>query len=178
MKKNGQLTTAVLASGAGDSDVVQIVGRKCWKATFAYGGELCLHFGRQLSYESPLMKGKKRGEWQLRTRGTAWQVLTPNQGFSSKDGNESALLKKLKCLVGRKVKDISVSNANVLTIELEGNRLFRVTPTRHDARSKLPFWELAMPQHKVASFRPTIGWSLKPSNVAKTEENETHANPA
>lgn len=167
--KNNSPTTKIASRDVSHSDVKRLIGRKCWKAAFAYGGELCLHFGRRVSYENPLMKGKKHGEWQLRTRGTAWQVFTPTESFSSRGGNEAALLEKLKCLVGRKAKDISVSNANVLTIEFEGNRLFRVTPTRHDARAQLPFWELAMPRHMVASFGPSACWSIKSSNTPKTE---------
>jgi hypothetical protein len=165
---NSQTVALAPDSGLSHADVHGLVGRKCWRANFAYGGELCLHFGRHIAYESPLMKDKKRGEWQLRTRGTAWQVLTPTESFFSIAGSEASLLRKLKCLVGRKVKDISVSNANVLTIEFEGSRLFRVTPTRHDAKSGLPFWELAMPRHMVARFGSALGWTFEPSNVPKT----------
>lgn len=172
MKNNSQMTALASPGDVSHSDIKGLVGRKCWKANFAYGGELCLHFGRQVSYEMPLMKGKKRGEWQLRTRGTAWQVFTGTDAFSSKTGSEAALSRKLKCLVGRKVKDISVSAANVLTVEFEGDRLFRITPTRQDAKSQLPFWELGMPDHRVARFGPKTGWSISPSNVPTMEQYE------
>jgi hypothetical protein len=169
MTNDNQVTALASTSDVTPSDIKGLLGKKCWKVNFAYGGELCLHFGRQVSYEMPSMKGKKRGQWQLRTRGTAWQVFTPSDAFSSRRGSELALLRKLQRLVGRKVVDISVSNANVLTIEFEGSVLFRVTPTRNDVRAQLPFWELAMPHHMTASFWHDSGWSFRASNVPNRE---------
>ena len=174
MAKNNKAVVVVRPRAALTSEINRLIGRKCWKASFTYGGELCLHFGRRLSYDSPVLKGKKRGEWQLRTRATAWEVVTPTGSFSSLRGSEAELEQRLECLVERKVKSVDLTNPAVLTIEFVGKILFRITPTSDDARTRLAFWELGMPQHRVASFEPTSGLSIRASNVPKTGHATRH----
>src|SRR6266446_1238776 len=111
------------------AQVQGLIGRKCWKIAFTYGGELSLHFGRRLAYHNPKMVGKRRGEWRLDTRATAWTAFTPQGTISSKERDregEKSVEVKLKKLEGRKVTSISVSVPdNVLTIEFGKEELLR-----------------------------------------------------
>jgi hypothetical protein len=153
-----------------------LIGRKCWKIAFTYGGELSLHFGRRLAYHNPKMVGKRRGEWRLDTRATAWTAFTPRGTISSKERDqkgEKAVEAKLQELEGRKVTNISVSVPdNVLTIEFGQDDLFRVTPTRTSAGSDLAYWRLFMPEHKQVTFGPGPFWKslVRQTGACNTEE--------
>jgi hypothetical protein len=75
-----------------------VIGKKCWKATFSYGGELCLHMGARVSYESPAMAGEKKGSWVFGTRGTAWRLIADTGRRISSEQGEDALDKKVRVL--------------------------------------------------------------------------------
>ena len=145
-----------------------LIGRKCWKLAFTYGGELTLHFGRQISYNHPVMSGKKTGQWRLGTRATACAVFSPQGSISSKErATEEVLEEKLKVLEGRKVTKINVSVPdNILTIAFGNDHLFQVIPTISDAKDTMSYWELFMPNHTVVTFGPGNSWSCRRSDVA------------
>jgi len=142
------------------SVISSIIGKKCWRVNFTYGGSLSLHLGRQVPYTAPQMRGKKKGQWILGTVGTAWTLFTPHGVVSSKQKDEKKLEAKAKALEGRKVTRVNISVPDtVLTVTFDNDHLFQVTPTRNDARSSLPYWELYMPDHELVTFGPGNAWS-------------------
>ena len=143
-----------------------MVGKECWKAAFGYDGELRLHFGASLPYESPQMAGQFKGEWRLGTCGTAWILLKPNGFVSSKHGFEHDLEKKVKVLEGSRITRLDVSvPSNTLNIAFSNRWLFQIVPSPEDDRYDLPYWQLFMPDHMVVSFGPGRHWSCRRSDV-------------
>jgi hypothetical protein len=148
------------------STVQGLIGKKCWRVAFTYGGELALDLGRGIAYGLPALAGKKRGEWRFGTRGTPWQLFTPDGLILSKQGSEDELESQAKVLEGRKVTGFSVSVPDsALTISFNGSYLFRVTPTAADDKYGLPYWELFMPGHRLIAAGPGPRWSSQPSNL-------------
>lgn len=151
------------------STIQGLIGKKCWRVAFTYGGELALDFGRGIAYELPALAGKKRGEWRFGTRGTPWQLFTPDGMVLSKHGTEDDLEAQAKVLEGRKVTGFSVSVPdNALTISFNGSYLFRVIPTIADDKHDVPYWELFMPGHRLITAGPGARWSSQPSNLPMT----------
>ncbi len=152
-----------------------LIGRKCWRAAFTYGGELSLHFGRRLGYQNRLMKGKRTGEWRLDTRATPWTLFTPCGSTSSKDRNrdgEKSVEERLRALEGRKVTAFSVSIPDdFLTIAFGNDYLFQVNPNANNAKSHLAYWKLFMPGHKLITFGPGGVWSCKCSDFPSPSSN-------
>lgn len=141
-----------------------IVGQKCWKATFSYGGELVLHFGARLPCDHPKMDDEFEGEWIFGTCGTAWELSTPTERVLSVERGEAELEKKVAVLENRKVTRFQVTG-DVLAISFNNHCTLRVVPTAEDARHEVPYWELFMPKDMFVQFRPGAIWSYKRSDV-------------
>jgi len=143
-----------------------IVGKRCWRVGFSYGGELRLHLGAKIPYGNPKMVGQKKGEWRLGTGGTTWELFTPKGLVNSKSGTEQNLEKKAKVLEGSRVANIEVSvPSNILTFTFTNKCLFRVIPGAEDDKYDLPYWKLFMPDDMLVAFGPGKHWSCKPSDV-------------
>lgn len=145
-----------------------LIGRKCWKVAFTYGGELTLHFGRRLSYGTPQLADEKHGEWELDTRASSWVLFTPSGAVSDRDGEEANLEVKLRALQGREVTRINVGVPdNVLSVEFGGQHMFQIVPkkTRIAKKDDLSDWELFMPHHQMVTFGPGKTWSRRRSDV-------------
>ena len=151
-----------------------LIGKKCQRVGFSYGGELCLHFGPLIHYTSNKLAGQKKGSWIFGTRGTAWQIETSRSSISSKDlksTGEERLEKRLsRAIENTKVTGFGVfMPQNGLEMRFANGSTLRVLPTEKDARSDLPYWELFMPEHKLIVFGPDNAWScIKSGESAKT----------
>lgn len=143
-----------------------IIGKKCWKIAFGYGGELHLHFGAKIPYENPKLAGQKKGEWRFNTCGTKWTLVSPDMSVSSHGADDKVLESKLKVLLNANVKhfEVSIPN-NIVTVVFDNDCLLLVIPGPADDKFKLPYWELFTPNHMVVSFGPGRRWSYRRSDV-------------
>lgn len=141
-------------------------GKKCWKAEFTYGGEMCLHFGARVPYANPKMAGKSKGAWILGTCGTPWHIVTPCGSLSSENGSEQEPAPQIKGLEGSTVANVGVSVPDgALTIVFTNRCRFLVTPGPRDRRYDLPYWELFLPDHGYLALGGENKWSYSRSNV-------------
>jgi hypothetical protein len=143
-----------------------VVGKKCWKIAFGYGGELHLHFGAKLPCENPKLSGQEKGEWRFNTCGTSWTLSSPRTWVASSSADEKVLLTKLKVLEDAKVVhfEIGIPN-NIVTVAFDNDCLLRVIPGPKDDEFKLPYWELFTPNHMIVSFGPGRRWFYRRSDV-------------
>lgn len=143
-----------------------IIGKKCWKAVFSYGGELCLHIGPRVPYESPAMAGEKKGAWILGTCGTAWRLITDTGRIYTSKQSEDVLEKKVNILENSTVTGFAVlAPRNGLVMLFNNGCYFHVAPTADDAKHDLPYWELFMPDNKLIAFGPGNVWSQERSDI-------------
>ena len=140
-----------------------MVGKKCWKAVFAYGDDLHLHIGARIPYEIPNMAGKK-GSWVLRTCGTSWVLVTPHGSISSQGGQQ--LKDKIKVLENSPVTGFGLSVPDgVFSLTFGNNCRLLITPTANDRKAGLPYWELFTPARRFIAFGPGNRWSYSRSDM-------------
>ncbi len=143
-----------------------IVGKRCWRVGFGYGGDLRLHHGARIAYGNPRMASQKKGEWRFATCGTTWELFTSKGLVDSRSGTERSLEKKAKILEGSRVANVEVSvPSNNLAIMFTNKCLFRIIPGTEDDKYDLPYWKLFMPDNMLVAFGPGKQWSCKPSDV-------------
>ncbi len=143
----------------------QLIGRECWKAAFTYGGELSLHFGARLPYDTAKMAGRKRGEWILGTRGTRWILVTPTQSLSSDSETEEQLDRKVKALKRGKVVSFEQVSSRDWVMTFSNGCFFHIAPSADDQEAGLPYWELFTPNDTVITFGPGDALSSERSDV-------------
>ena len=166
MKSTKKTTMASNNGSASSTDLQElysaisgVIGKKCWKVQFVYGGNLSLHFGRHMPCVSPRMRGKKKGEWLLETLGTGWTMFTPRGVIVSSEYDEHRLERKLRVLEGRKVTRINLTVPDhSLTISFGEDYLFQLTPTANDTKSEVPYWEFFLSGHRLITFGPGNVW--------------------
>ena len=140
-----------------------LVGKKCWKATFAYGGELHLHFGAHVPYSSPRMAGQTKGAWRLGTCGTPWTLETSGRKVSSRQ-IEKQLECAIKSIEGCAVRSVKVTVC-ILSLKFDNGWTLLVTPSAEDEKFEdIPYWELFMPRHMMVTFGSGAVWSFRRSN--------------
>ncbi|HUY31720.1 MAG TPA: hypothetical protein VMV69_02995 [Pirellulales bacterium] len=140
-----------------------LAGKKCWKAGFAYGGELHLHFGAHVPCSNPRMAGRTKGSWRLGTCGTSWTLLTPNGKVTSGRG-EKKLESSIKSVEGATVRRCHVKG-RILTIGFDNECTLLIIPTAEDDKYEdVPYWELFMPRHMMVAFGPGNAWSYRRSD--------------
>ena len=142
----------------------QIVGKKCWRATFGYAGEVHLHCGAHVPYRTPKMAGKTKGAWRLGTSGTEWRMVTPQGEIRSRGKSEKQLEGFLKLLEGSLINSFQVIG-NVRTIKFSNNCKLQVIPTPKDDEYDLPYWELFIPKRRHIAFGPRGKWFVGPSDA-------------
>jgi hypothetical protein len=147
------------------SKIIGLIGKKCWKVAFSYGGQLRLHFGARIPYSSPKMAGKKKGEWMFGTCGTPWILITPQGSVSSTDADEDELERKVSVLENAKVTGFGISVPDhALMLTFTGQRCLYIVPTADD-HGDVPYWELFMPDDLYIEYGPDSHWTCARSDV-------------
>src|SRR2546422_6001141 len=112
-----------------------VVGKTCWKAILGYGGELRLHMGARIPYDSPKMAGKKKGAWAFGTSATPWILITPEGLIASDRENDGELEERVKVLENRKVTGFGLSLPNHVWLMTFSKRCYLlVLPANHGNR--------------------------------------------
>ena len=149
-------------------------GKKCWKAEFTYGGELCLHFGGRIPHDNPRMAGETKGTWIFGTCGTPWHLVTSEGPVSSENHSEECLEPQVKGLEGATVTKVepNLPNGTLIIFFTNGRRLL-VMPSARDRRYAMPYWELFLPKHMLLAFGPGNAWTCKRSDLTPHRQAST-----
>jgi hypothetical protein len=141
-------------------------GKRCWKVTFGYGGEVYLHCGRAVPSNNPKLP-EEEGEWIVNTCGTEWRLFTPKGSVRSTDVSDIAMEKWLHILKNRKIGKVHVGIPNdLLILVFDGSYLFHVSPSRKDDKYKnVPYWEVFTPDREVLVVGPKHRWQAKRSDA-------------
>jgi len=149
-----------------------IVGKRCWRVGFGYGGDLRLHFGKKIAYENRMMEDEKKGAWRFATSGTSWKLVTPKLSVSSKTGKERNLERKARTLEGKAVTKIEfILPSNIIRFTFTNKCWFLVIPDAEDDKYDLPYWKLFMPDGMLVTFGPGKHWSCMPSDLPISNES-------
>lgn len=127
------------------------------RASFSYGDELRLHFGRPAHYESPRLAGRTRGEWVLGLRATPWALVADGSILSRSHDEQQHALHQFAQLEGKRLTDTMFrrSDAAVTLRFDEGYWFMALTEPRTRSRSKGPLdlWELLIPDGRFVVAR-------------------------
>jgi hypothetical protein len=146
--------------------VANVIGKKCWKVAFGYGGELRLHLGARIPSENPKMGDEKKGEWRFGSCGTRWILYTLDGSVASNKRSERTLEKKAKTIEGGSLIGFSVAvPSNDLILTFSNSCLLRVAPSIDDDDGGIPYWEMFTPDHMILKYGPGKQWSCKASDV-------------
>lgn len=116
------------------------------RATFAYGGELRLHFGKAVRYENERMTGRTRGEWVLSLRATPWVLAADGALLSRSLDEQQHALRHFEELEGKRLTATRLRRSDVaVTLRFEGGAWFMALTEPHGNKRKLELWELLTP---------------------------------
>lgn len=134
----------------------KLAGAPLLRASFSYGGELRLHFGKPVAYENPRLAGRSRGEWVLGLRATPW-VLVANGAILSRSHDEQQhALRHFEELEGRPLAEARLRHSDVaLTLRFSNDSWFMaLTEPQLRATHSLDLWELLTPEDVFVIARP------------------------
>lgn len=144
------------------------VGKTCWRANLSWGGELHLHFGRQVEYPIPQLKNEKQGEWMFCTSISEWIVSVPKRRkITSNETNQQRLEEKLHVLQGVELRTFDVTAMKTSLTFGNGCQLCIFHSQERGDRDDA-CWELFMPGHMYLTFDPRNRWSYRRSDVPES----------
>jgi hypothetical protein len=116
------------------------------RATFAYGGELRLHFGRAVPYDNDRMSGRRHGEWVLSLRATPWVLAAEGALLSRSLDEQQHALRHFEELEGKQVSATRLRRKDLaVTIRFEDGAWFTALTEPRANKSRLALWELLTP---------------------------------
>lgn len=138
----------------GIAQVERLAGVPLLKATFAYGGELRLHFGEPVEYGSAKLKGRTRGSWVLGLRATPWALTKAGVLLSRSFDEPEHVLRHFNEREGAQLTDARVRRTDLaLTLRFADDAWFMAL-TEPRRRRVAELWELLTPD---GSF--VVGWA-------------------
>lgn len=148
-----------------------LLGQLCWQARLSYGDELCLEIGQKIPYDSPLLQGALKGEWQFGSRGTDWQLIQNNQVIATSALESEDILPYLKLIQETKITKFDINYSDlVLVIEFNNKYQLKVIPDLTDTEYQdIACWELFTPEHRILQVYPNYTWYDHPSNIPMSE---------
>lgn len=140
-----------------------MIGKECWGARLAYGGELTLDIGgrvrRHPRYE--------QGEWLLKARATPWWIEPPEDA----PGEENDLTALLRSIEGVTISSLHLHFPDLaLRVEFSNGYTLTLTPEEEDDEDDedgepLSSWELFAPDHRMLAVGPGPVWTYGRSDV-------------
>lgn len=116
--------------------IQRLVDEPLLRASFSYGGELRLHFGKPVPYENERLAGRTHGEWTLGLRATPWVLVADGEVRSRSHDEQQHALQQFA--------------------QLEGKRLVTATRRRSDSALTLRFadghWFMALTEPRTADL--------------------------
>lgn len=135
--------------------VEKLVDEPFLRASFAYGGELRLHFGEPVQYGSDRMKDRTHGAWVLSLRATPW-VLTANGALLSRSLDEQQhALRHFAELEGERLIGSRLRRSDAaVTLRFENGSWFMALTEPRRLRKITELWELRTPGGFFVVARP------------------------
>ena len=126
------------------------------RASFSYGGELRLHFGRPVSHENPRLVGRTHGEWVLGLRATPWVLVGSGAILSRSHDEQQHALRHFEQLEGKLLNDARLRHSDAaITLRFDEDSWFMaLTEPRPRARNSLELWELLTPEEVFVVAQP------------------------
>lgn len=148
----------------GIARVESLAGVPLLKATFAYGGELRLHFGEPVEYESAKLRGRTRGSWVLGLRATPWALTRDGTLLSRSFDEPEHVLRQFNEREGSQLTAARVRRADLaLTLRFADDAWFMAL-TEPRRRRVAELWELLTPG---GSF--VVGWANRSITIEAGE---------
>jgi hypothetical protein len=143
-----------------------VIGKRCWKVAFGYGGELRLHLGARIPYASPKLAGQKKesGGSDRAERNGCYQRRTAS--FTRTKGRNGFKGKEPRRSRGGRLFDLQViPPSDALVLGFSNRCLVFLTPSAEDEKYDLPYWEMFMPNGMLVAYGPGKKWSCKRSDL-------------
>ncbi len=140
--------------------IQRLVNEPLLRASFSYGGELRLHFGKPVSYENDRLAGRTHGEWTLGLRATPWVLVADGALRSRSHDEQQHALQQFAQLEGKRLVTATRRRSDsALTLRFAGGHWFMaLTEPRTAILSKemkaLDLWELLTPGGLFVVARP------------------------
>lgn len=168
----------------GDERIAQLAAHAFLRATFAYGGELRLHFGEPVPYEAPAMSGKTHGKWVLSLRSTPWVLAIEGIVVARSHDEQQHALRQFAQMEGTRLAEARLRRSDAsLTLRFDNGGWFTaLTEPRPRAKSSWALWELLMPDGLVLVARKdrSIAVEHQPDRIereADMSKNDVHTVP-
>jgi hypothetical protein len=147
-------------AGEADQWIQRLVDEPLLRASFSYGGELRLHFGKPVPYENQRLSGRTHGEWTLGLRATPWVLVADSAVRSRSHDEPQHVLQQFAQLEGKLlVSAVRRHSDCALTLRFaDGHWLMALTEPRTEVPAKnakaLDLWELRTPTGLFVVARP------------------------
>ena len=152
--------------------ITDIIGEPCWEARMSYGDELCLEIGERIPYQHKKLAGKEKGSWMLGTRGTDWQLESPNKEIitNSKEAPE-VFKEKVKVIENTTITAFETHYPElILTVEFSNSCQLKIFPDLED-NFDLSYWELFTPYNTLLTLEPGAIWTCTRTDTQLTVDS-------
>lgn len=159
-----------------ESLVSKLAGTTLLRASFAYGGELRLHFGKPTAYENPRLARRTRGEWVLGLRATPWVLVAKGAILSRSHDEPQHALRQFDALEGTQLTEARLRHSDVaITLRFADDVWFMALTEPRPRAKKIDLWELLTPASLFVVARPDRTLSVdeaegREPNVDATDE--------
>ena len=125
----------------------ELQGNVFLRASFAYGGELRLHFGSPTGYVNAKLSKRSRGEWVLGLRSSPWVLSADGLILSRSTDEPQHALRHFGQVEGSVLAQARLRKSDAaLTLRFDsGPSLLVLTEPARRPKSDLDLWELATP---------------------------------
>jgi hypothetical protein len=138
--------------------VQKIIGEPCWGGRLSIGNELRLEFGSKLP--NPNLRDKLKGRWRLGASTSKWVLLTGSDLVVSSNDDAMQIKEKISLLNDQYVTEFNINWEDFSAEILFGNQIRLKLSPDLSKRSKVPHWQLFMPDFLLLEVGPGKTWLL------------------
>jgi len=150
-----------------------VVGQVCWGPRIGYAEELKLDIGAHIPYTNRLLKGKEHGSWRFGSRGTAWELTSPDGLWVSSDDDEDVIRQKIQVLKDTTITGVDVRYPDLdLILTFSSGYQLAVLPTEEDDDEEVAYWELFTPDKMIVEAGPGATWSYSRADIPLNLKNK------
>jgi len=150
-----------------------VVGQVCWGPRIGYAEELKLDIGAHIPYTNRLLKGKEHGSWRFGSRGTAWELTSPDGLWVSSDDDEDVIRQKIQVLKDTTITGVAVRYPDLdLILTFSSGYQLAVLPTEEDDDEEVAYWELFTPDKMIVEAGPGATWSYSRADIPLNLKNK------
>jgi hypothetical protein len=138
--------------------VQKITGEPCWGCRLSIGNELRLEFGSKLP--NPNLRDKLKGRWRLGASTSKWVLVTGSDLVVSSNDDAMQIKEKISLLNDQHVTEFNINWEDFSVEILFGNQMRLKLSPDLSKRSKVPHWQLFMPDSLLLEVGPGKTWLL------------------